>query len=299
MVKDFTDVFYTSSDGLRLYARDYASTRSTLSTANKLPIICIHGLTRNSSDFDELAPWLAAQGHRVIAVDVRGRGRSAHDAVSAHYHPWVYAGDIAQLAKTLHIPRAIFIGTSMGGLITMTLALRKSGLIAAAVLNDVGPYLSPRGLQRIASYAGGDAQFASWDAACAYIRQINCIAFPDNSDEEWEHWARRAFVKNAQGLWVLQYDPNIAIAIKTGKLKPSSWLARWAFRRLCRRPCLLIRGEISDLVEAEQVSAMRALAPAMQYAEVPAVGHAPMMTEAVAQQALLHFLDQIDRCTQI
>lgn len=287
IVNDFTDVFYTSTDGLRLYARDYAGRGSV----QKLPIICIHGLTRNSGDFDELAPILAQQGHRVIAVDVRGRGRSAHDTVSAHYHPWVYAGDIVQLAKSLNIKRAIFIGTSMGGLITMTLALRKSGLIAAAVLNDVGPYLSPRGLQRIAGYAGGNEQFANWDAACDYIRRINQIAFPDNTPAEWDKWARRAFVKNAQGQWVLQYDPKIAIAIKTGKIKSSSWLLRWAFRRLCKgRPCLLIRGATSDLMEAEQAEAMRAMAPRLRYAEVPGIGHAPMMTEAAAQSALLTFI---------
>ncbi|MBI3712090.1 MAG: alpha/beta hydrolase [Burkholderiales bacterium] len=288
---DFTDVFYTSTDGLRLYARDYASR----GTAEKLPIICIHGLTRNSGDFDELAPLLAQQGHRVIAVDVRGRGRSAHDTVSAHYHPWVYAGDIVQLAKTLQISCAIFIGTSMGGLITMTLALRKSSLIAAAVLNDVGPYLSPRGLQRIASYAGGNEQFASWNEACAYIQRINEIAFPNNTAAEWDKWARRAFVKNAQEQWVLQYDPKIAIAIKTGKLKPTSWLLRWAFRRLSKaRPCLLIRGETSDLMEAEQADTMRAMAPTLRYAEVPGVGHAPMMTEVAAQSALLRFINETE-----
>lgn len=303
-VNKFIDVVYTSTDGLSLYARDYApdfaKDKERMSNAaeeeEKLPVICIHGLTRNASDFDELAPVLAQQGHRVIAVDVRGRGRSGHDANAAHYHPWVYAGDIVQLARTLQISRAIFIGTSMGGLITMTLALRQSRLVAAAVLNDVGPYLSSRGLQRIAAYAGGGESFPTWQQACDYIKRINQIAFPNNSEEEWAHWARRAFVKNAQEQWVLQYDPKIAIPIKTGKLKASSWLARWAFKRLARkRPCLLIRGEISDLLETEQVIAMRAMAPQLRYAEVPGIGHAPMLTEPAAQSALLDFLSSLPR----
>ena len=291
IVSDYKDVYFTSKDGLRLYARDYDAALP----AAKVPIICIHGLTRNSADFNELAPLLAQQGRRVIAVDVRGRGRSQHAHQVAHYHPWVYANDIVSLAEQLGIHRAVFIGTSMGGLITMTLALRKSKLIAAAVLNDVGPKLSQKGLDRIAGYAGDGMHCANWEQARNYIKRINHSAFPNNTDEEWDKWAHRAFAENAQGELELQYDPLIATPLKTGKLKATSWLVRWAFKRLSRnRPCLLVRGSISDLLEDEQANYMKQVCPQLQYVEVPQIGHAPMLTEPEAQQALQNFLQQVE-----
>lgn len=290
-VSTYTDLNYTSTDGLSLYARDYASH----SGPARLPVICIHGLTRNSSDFDELAPWIASLGRRVIAVDVRGRGKSARDPNPSHYHPATYAGDVIKMAHDLGIARAVFVGTSMGGLITMTLALRRLPLIAAAVLNDVGPIISKKGLSRIALYAGKACAPATWDEATDYIRTINLPAFPDNDEQEWQKWAHRAFAENEQGKLVLRYDPNIAVALQTGKLKPTSWAGRVAFRRLAHnRPTLLVRGALSDLVEEKEAIYMRRAAPNMQYAEVPGVGHAPMLTEAPAREAIQQFLAQVD-----
>ena len=287
----YSEISYTSDDGLRLYARDYHAA----SGPARLPVICIHGLTRNSADFEDVAPWIASLGRRVIAVDVRGRGNSQYDPNPDHYTPIVYANDIVRLARDLGIARAVFIGTSMGGLITMTLALRKSDLIAAAVLNDVGPALSPRGLQRIAGYAGKGEQFTDWAQAADYLRSINAVAFPENSEQEWQRWARRAFREDAEGRLQMRYDPNIAVPIRANKLKASSMAASFAFRRLARRrPTLLIRGGLSDLIEPEQASAMRAAAPRMQYAEVPNIGHAPMLNEPAAREALGSFLASVD-----
>lgn len=287
----YSEIRFTSTDGLRLFARDYPPA----SGPARLPVICIHGLTRNSADFEEVAPWIASQGRRVLAVDVRGRGNSAYDPDPAHYNPLVYAGDVGKLARDLGIGRAVFIGTSMGGLITMTLALRRLDLIAAAVLNDIGPALSQRGLERIAGYVGGGKPPASWSEAVDYTRSINGCAFPSNTDEDWQKWARRAFAEAGTGQLAMRYDPNIAVAIKAGKIKPSSLVARYAFRRLARaRPTLLIRGALSDLIEPEQVAMMRAAAPALTVAEVPDVGHAPMLMEAAAQAALRAFLEQVD-----
>lgn len=283
----FTPISYSSSDGLALYARDYPAAGGPA----RLPVICIHGLTRNSADFDELAPELAAMGRRVIAVDVRGRGNSARDPNPDNYNPGVYAGDIVKLMDDLGIARAVFVGTSMGGLITMTLAARHLDLIAGAIINDIGPVMSLRGLARIAGYAGRCGTLASWDEAAAYLRDINACAFPANSDEEWGKWARRAFEQKDDGQLALRYDPNIATAIQTGKLRPTSLAARMAFRRLARRrPTLLVRGALSDLVEPEQASWMRKAAPELQYAEVPDVGHAPMLTEPAALDAIRQFL---------
>lgn len=287
----FTQTSFTSTDGLRLYTRDYAPNDG----AARLPVICIHGLTRNSADFEDLAPWVASQGRRVLAVDVRGRGNSEYDPDPSHYNPVVYAGDIIKMARDLGIARAVFIGTSMGGLITMTLALRRLGLISAAVLNDVGPAISVRGLQRIAGYVGQGAPFKGWEEAAEYARSINQVAFPHYTQADWAIWARRACAELEPGKIAMRYDPNIALAVKTGKIKPSSLVARYAFRRLARkRPTLLLHGSLSDLVEAEQVALMRKIAPGLTVAQVPGVGHAPMLDEPVARTALKDFLARID-----
>jgi len=313
-VPNFIPTTYTSSDGLTLYARDYPAGARALAgmapdgtasasapdaaapdagtpVAARLPVICIHGLTRNSADFDEFAPAVAALGRRVLALDVRGRGHSARDPDPSHYTPQVYAQDVAKLMADLGIARAVFVGTSMGGLITIALAAQHIDLIAAAVLNDVGPVLSERGLARIAGYTGKSVQPASWSDAACYVRDINACAFPDNPAQEWDKWARRAFEQDAAGRLAPRYDPKIAIALQSGRLKTTSLASRMAFRRLVRkRPTLLVRGALSDLLEPRQADWMRRAAPAMGYVEVPNVGHAPMLTEAPAMQAIARFL---------
>jgi pimeloyl-ACP methyl ester carboxylesterase len=286
----YTEISFISDDGLRLYARDYAAA----SGLARLPVICIHGLTRNSGDFDELAPEIARLGRRVIAVDVRGRGHSERDPKPDNYNPVVYAGDVEKLMRDLGIARAVFIGTSMGGLITMTVAARNIDLVAAAVLNDIGPVISPKGLARIAGYTGKTASLSSWEEAAGYVKDINQCAFPGNSDAEWLKWARRSFEQDKEGRLCARYDPNIAIALRTGKLRPTSLAARMAFKRLARkRPTLLVRGGLSDLVEEHQAAWMRKAAPDMHYAEVPDVGHAPMLTEPEALAAIRSFLAQV------
>lgn len=291
-MSNYIELSFTSDDGLHLYARDYAAAAPAgTPVPARLPVICIHGLTRNSSDFDELAPIVAGLGRRVLALDVRGRGRSERDPNPDNYNPSVYAADVARLMADLGIARAVFIGTSMGGLITMTLAVQHLELVAAAVLNDIGPVLSEKGLARIAGYAGKAAALGSWDEAAGFVKDINLCAFPDNADEDWDRWARRAFEQDGEGKLSPRYDPSIAIALQTGKLRPTSLAARMAFRKLANeRPTLLVRGELSDLLEARQAAWMRRAAPAMQYVEVPKIGHAPMLTEPAALEAIVRFL---------
>ena len=286
----YTDITFTSDDGLSLHARDYPGAGGPA----RLPVICIHGLTRNASDFDELAPRITALGRRVLALDVRGRGESQRDPNPDNYAPGVYAGDVARLASDLGIARAVFIGTSMGGLITMTVAARRLDLVAAAVLNDIGPVISEKGLARIAGYAGKAGAVDSWEAAAGCIRDINACAFPGNDAAEWDKWARRAFAPDAAGRLAPRYDPNIAIALQTGKLRPTSLTLRMAFRKLTQeRPVLLVRGALSDLLEERQAAWMRRAAPGMAYVEVAHVGHAPMLTEPAALDAIIKFLANV------
>lgn len=279
------------ADGLVLQARDYPPH----SAAKRTPVVCLHGLTRNAADFEQLAQRLATRGHRVIVPDIRGRGRSARDPQPMRYLPATYAADVAGLLDALGIARAVFIGTSMGGIVTLELMMYRPALIAAAVLNDVGPEVSPVGLARIAAYAGQPVVIDSWADARDYVRRINQAAFPQFGEAQWEAFARRTFREDASGKPQLDYDPAIAEPIKAGRLKADPPLAWALFEALCReRPVLLLRGALSDLVSAQIAAKMQAHAPGLQVAEVPGVGHAPLLDEPAAIAALDEFLQRTD-----
>jgi len=286
----FSERRWTSPDGLSLFARDYAGGDGPA----RLPVIAIHGLTRNSADFAAIAGLIARSGRRVLAVDVRGRGRSDRASDPMTYQPPVYARDVLALMEATGIERAVFLGTSMGGLITLAVTALKSRAVAAAILNDIGPEVDKAGLARIASYSGKPVDTPTWAAAAAYAREINGVAFPHYTEADWDAFARRVFRDGTEGTPVLDYDPDISVPILAAgpkALVPNLW--PW-FRRLAKkRPTLLIRGETSDLLSADIAGRMQKAAPAMQYAEVPGIGHAPMLDEAEAKAAIFEFLRDI------
>ena len=287
MTAAYAERRWTSPDGLSLFARDYAPADGPA----RLPVIAIHGLTRNSADFEVIAALIAQSGRRVLAVDVRGRGQSDRAPDPMTYTPDVYARDVVALMEQLGIEKAVFLGTSMGGLITMALTAIKPKAIAAAILNDVGPELAPEGLARIAAYTGQPVVIETWADAAAYAKRINETALPHYSDADWAAFARRTFREGTEGAPVLDYDPDISAPIKAAGAKaliPNLWPY---FRALARKkPALLLRGATSDLLSPAIVARMRKAAPSMAYAEVPAVGHAPMLDEAEARAAIFEFL---------
>ena len=282
----FTDRRWTS-DELSLYARDYAGAEG----AALLPVIAIHGLTRNSADFGTVAPLIAATGRRVLALDVRGRGRSDRAADPMTYQPPVYAKDVLALLDQAGVGRAVFLGTSMGGLITMALTAMAPDRVAAAILNDIGPEVAPEGLARIASYTGQTVEIRSWDDAADYARRTNGAALPHYGPDDWLAFARRVFREGPDGVPVLDYDPDISAPMRAaGKdaLVPDLWPA---FRNLAEgRKLLLVRGATSDLLSSDIAGRMREAAPKMKFVEVPGVGHAPMLDEPAARDAILDFL---------
>lgn len=285
----FSDRFWTSADGLRLRARDYAPA----SGEARLPVICLHGLTRNARDFEDLAPHLAAGGRRVLALDVRGRGGSAWDPQPLRYQPAVYAGDVLALMDAAGIARAHFIGSSMGGLITLVLCAMRPLAVAGAALNDIGPDIAPEGLARIGGYTGKTPPVSNWAEAAAYAKFINEAAFPDYGPDQWPAFARRLFVEK-NGTPALDYDPAIAqvFAPPEGQPAPPAPNLWPLFQGLAYlapqvpRPLLLIRGALSDLLASDTAQKMRAIAPHMAFVEVPRVGHAPMLDEPPALSAI-------------
>ncbi len=288
-MSDHVERTWTSDDGLALSARDYAGAAGPA----RLPVICIHGLTRNARDFELVAPGIAALGRRVLAVDVRGRGRSAWSIDPEEYAVPTYVEDVIALARSAGVSRAVFVGTSMGGLITMALAMTSPELVGAAVLNDIGAVLAPEGLARIMSMVGRPVEIETWDQAASFASHVNGAAFPDHEDADWAAFARRVF-REQDGRPVLDYDPAIATSLRLGADTPTPDL--WPlFEALTRdRPALLVRGGISDLLSAETAAEMRRRAPEMDFVETPGIGHAPMLTEPEAKAALHRFLDRVD-----
>lgn len=286
----YADRRWTTADGLSLHARDYAPA----SGPAKLPVIAIHGLTRNAADFEGIAPLIAAAGRRVLAIDVRGRGQSDRAPDPMTYQPATYVQDVLALLQQAGIERAVFLGTSMGGLITMALAAVRSKVIAGAIINDVGPEVAKEGLARIAAYSGQPVDTPGWADAAAYAKRINEIAFPHYTDADWDAFARRIFREGTEGAPVLDYDPDIAVPIKAAGAKalvPNLWPM---FGRLTKgRPVLLVRGQNSDLLSEKIAAKMRKRAPRMDFVEVPDVGHAPMLDEPEAKAAIFPFLSEL------
>ena len=283
-----SDRTWTSGDGLLLRARDYPAG----SGPARLPVICLPGLTRNAADFEVLAPWIAARGRRVLAVDLRGRGGSAWDPQPMNYLPPSYAADVLALMDAAGIGRAQFVGTSLGGIVTMVLASLRPAAVAGAVLNDVGPSLNPEALRRSGAYTGQDPQVGDWTGAAAYARKVNEAAFPGYGPAQWDAFARRLFVEGPDGRPRLNYDPQIIAPIRAAgpnALAPD--ITPLFLALAANRPLLLVRGGLSDLLDPPRAAQMRALAPHMAYAEVEGVGHAPMLDEPEALGALAAFLD--------
>lgn len=291
MAAAYVERRWKSPDGLDLFARDYAPGPGPA----RPPVIAIHGLTRNSADFEAIAPLLAQSGRRVLAVDVRGRGLSDRAPDPMTYRPDVYAADVLALMDQAAVGRAVFMGTSMGGLITMALTALRPKAVVAAILNDIGPEVAPEGLARIAAYSGQPVEIDSWADAAAYAKRINAVAFPHYSDADWDAFARRIFRQGPDGEIGLDYDPDISVPIRAAGAKalvPNLWPM---FRRLARnRPTLLVRGGVSDLLSADIAARMRKAAPDMAYVEVPGIGHAPMLDEPEAKAAIFEFLAELN-----
>lgn len=282
----FDDHFYTSRDGLQLYARDYqhADPRAT--------ILCLHGLTRNSADFAELCETFNDE-FRLIAVDQRGRGQSAYDPKPENYNPLVYSRDMFDLLDGLGIAQVIVIGTSMGGVISMVMGSMDSTRFRAVVLNDIGPVIDPAGLARIRAYVGKLEPVNTWADAEAQVAATNAIAFPDYTAVQWREFARKLYREDASGRPVVAHDPAIAGSLRDRAEAPAVPDLWPAFEVLHDLPILVVRGETSDILAPGCVAEMRRRRPDLEAVEIPGRGHAPMLDEPAAVTALKGFLARV------
>jgi pimeloyl-ACP methyl ester carboxylesterase len=283
--KPYAEIDWRSDDGLRLYARVYGGPNTAAPT-----VLCLHGLTRNSRDFEDLAPHLERR-YRVVVPDLRGRGFSARDPHLQNYQPGIYVQDILALLGTVDAPRVAVIGTSLGGMLAMMLSFDQRARIAGIVLNDVGPEIDPVGIERIKQYAGRLPPARTWSEAVAQTQAVYGDAWPGLASDRWAALARRDYRENAAGMVELDADPNIGEALRAA---PAATLDLWPLWKGLRTvPTLAIRGARSDILSAATFARMKSENPDLQQLEVANRGHVPLLDEPECIVALDAFLARI------
>lgn len=282
---EFVDRFWSSRDGLKLHFRDYAGRE------DRPPIVCLHGLTRNARDFTATAERLAGEW-RVLCPEMRGRGDSDYSKDSASYNPLQYVEDLQELLAQEGIERFVSIGTSLGGLMTILLAMIEPQRIAAAVINDVGPYLEPAGLRRIGSYVGQGRAYPTWMHAARALRENQGMAYPGWAIQDWLAMAKRVMTIAGNGRIVFDYDMKIAEPFvgMDADNQPDIWAGVEA---MGGKPMLILRGELSDLLSKETLVRMVARLPGCETVTLPGVGHAPTLSEPEAMAAIDRLLAKV------
>jgi len=285
----FAQKFFRTRDGLMLAYRDYPSAESA---SYKPTVLCLAGMTRNSKDFDGLAPWVAGLGHRVICLDYRGRGLSDYDSEASHYTPETYMDDVRHLLIVTGIHHVIVIGTSLGGLLAMAMSAAVPTVLAGAVINDVGPVIRMGDLSDVAGYIKSKPLFTSWPQAIEHIKRW-FPDFPATSEDEWLAIAKRGYKERSNGDIVFDFDPAIGDSLED-KNAPSVVNVWPLFLGLKNIPVACIRGAKSDLFTADLLSQMAAKHSNFIQATVPDVGHAPSLGEPESIGAIKALLDCVD-----
>ncbi|MBC7413504.1 MAG: alpha/beta hydrolase [Herminiimonas sp.] len=254
-------------------------------------LLCVHGVTRVSDDFDMLARSLA-DTYRVVCPDVVGRGRSGRLANPQHYQVPQYVSDMVTLLARLDAETVDWFGTSMGGLIGIGLASLPGNPLRKVILNDIGPALNPEALTRIGGYIGQEVHFATFEEGVQYIRTISAT-FGPHTDEEWKKLASDVLRQDKDGRWIRHYDLGLAVPFKaaTPESTRQAEAALWHAYDAITCPTLLVRGEHSDLLTREVAHAMTERGPHARLVEIAGVGHAPTFMHAdqiaIAQNFLL------------
>ncbi|HEX8476762.1 MAG TPA: alpha/beta hydrolase [Telluria sp.] len=264
--------------------------------ANPRVLVCVHGVTRVSDDFDALAANLS-DTYRVICPDVVGRGRSGRLALAGLYTVPQYVADMVTLiARVTNVPGSDgtvdWFGTSMGGLIGLVLASLPGNPVGKLVLNDIGPIIDPGALARIGDYIGQDLRFASFEEGAQYVRAVSA-SFGPHSDAEWHKLASDVLRQDQDGQWQRHYDMALAQPFKaaTPETAQRDEAALWGAYDAITCPTLLVRGADSDLLSAATARMMTARGPQPQLVEIAGVGHAPTFVQedqiAIARRFLL------------
>ena len=280
------DIFYESSDALRLHARHYPAPDEKFRS-----VICLPGLTRNARDFHTLATYLSTHPEKprnVYCLDYRGRGLSQHDRNWRNYVPYTELADVMDFLTLRGLHRVGVVGTSRGGIIATMMAALRPTAMGALVLNDIGPVIETRGLARIVSYVGRTPIPKTWADAVMIMREINGRGFPNFTDAEWDQMARGIF-EERKGRLALSYDRKLSRAMGSIDLSrpvPDMWPQ---FAALGRVPLFVLRGEFSEVLSPETLELMSERHPNMRTLTVPGQGHTPVLQEQEPVEAIGSF----------
>lgn len=285
MTEYFQEKYYTSSDGLRLYYRQYNGGGN-----DRTPLLCLHGLTRNSKDFDEFARHFSAD-RPVFSLDIRGRGRSQYDPDYRNYQIPTYVQDVLAFLAHENIDQVIAVGTSMGGLISMALGTVRPDMFTAIILNDIGPEVDPKGIERISGYVGNGIILRDWQQAIDNVKIMNGRAFPDYSAQDWQTFARNSYQQQPDGTIVGDYDQAIGAAMRESR-EHAVPVDLWPlFSALNHIPMMVLRGENSDILSPETVNRMADIHPCLTRVTVPNRAHTPDLGEAVSLREINGFIN--------
>jgi pimeloyl-ACP methyl ester carboxylesterase len=253
-----------------------------------VPVLCVHGLTRQGRDFDFLAQRLAGEGRRVICPDLAGRGRSGRLRNPDEYALPQYCADLNALIAKTGAAQIDWVGTSLGGMIGIVLAGLPGNPIRRLVINDIGPYLPWSGLARLGGYvASMPKAFATFDDAEAYFREV-LAPFGALSDAQWEHLVRHSIAwDERKELFAMLCDPEIVRAFR------NPWhysIDLWKYWKAIRVPILVLRGGQSDLLPADLADRMERLNPLASVRVFADCGHAPPLLAAEQIAPVVEFL---------
>ena len=283
---------------------------------NPRVVLCVHGLTRNSRDFDPLARALKSRC-RVVCMDVAGRGRSDWLDHKEDYTFKQYQADAAALLARVTdsrersiLPRwarssnadldgkADWVGTSMGGMIGMLIAAQPHAPIRRLVLNDVGPFIPWAALIRLKGNLSGQTRFASLQEVEQALR-VACAQWGPLSDEQWQHLTLHSARQLEDGAWQMACDPAVGVATAWGWNPDAKvgnrnllGLELWSVWEAIRCPTLVLRGGESEVLERDTVERMRGSGPPTQVVELAGVGHAPSLMAQDQIEIVREFLQR-------
>jgi len=252
---------------------------------NARVVVCVHGVGRNGRDFDVLGETLATT-HRVLAIDMPGRGESDWLADPNDYTFPTYLTTLVALIARSGATAVDWVGTSMGGLLGIVVAAQPKSPVTRLVVNDVGPVIEPVALERIRSYLGLAPTFATYAEIEQYIRTVSA-PFGRLTDAQWEHITRTNVRQIDDGRWRLAYDPGIGVPFRSSPKPPPDL---WGVWDLIRCPVLVLRGAESDLLSPATAAQMAARGPRPAVVEFADVGHAPMLLSSEQIDPVARFL---------
>src|SRR5438034_9513375 len=290
LCQGFASAFVTAQDGLTLHVRRYGSRHTSARS-----VVCLPGLARTAADFHPLATALAADPDNprlVLALDYRGHGQSQYDRHSNNYTIRVALADLSAVLAALEITSAIFVGTSLGCVLAMMLAVLPPIAVAGVILNDIGPVIEPRGLVRIKQYVGKLPVPRTLEEGAEILRWWFNAQFPKLAPQDWIAFAQRTW-REHRGALMPNHDLKLARALRGVSLErlPTLWDQ---FDALAHIPLMVIRGANSDMLASTTVNAMLARRDQLEVVVVPDQGHAPLLAEPKVIRRIAVFVASCD-----